>query len=448
MSEYIFDRPGSRNKWLKIMPPPGLMYERVGNTLRAVPAPDDKRRRFEISLGTTDAREADLAAMAYRAAHQQIMLAQPRLRMERIWKLALQPGKHPGPDGGEIIATDSQLIHLDAAGAIVKTEANGGLELDFTGPWPGASSPVGQAIIHRAFMEAPRPEIARKSEADAFLTDYIKDCGADPEGYPIKELNDVWALFRSLVSKQLAKCDKDDGRKLIEVFEQKGNRSGTMRRKLARLVAAVNRAIEERHKYGLPLGYVNPFEGIVPDKDDSAKRTDFEDHEMQAMRDNLHQLAPDDQLLLKLLACTGMRVSEALSIDREYTANGIRHFKVGGHGKSSGALRNVPVPKALAKLPKVKGKLFPRPWAEDRLNDWMHGPCGIPATFTDGAGQEWKKSVHSLRHRAIQIVGDLECPDRIQTALFGHSKTINSRYGSRKGVSLSRLKKWIDKIGF
>jgi hypothetical protein len=99
---YLFRRDGSANWWVRL---------RSGN------------RRIEKSLRTSDRREAEILAVPMVAAHKATLLAaRPRLEMTPY---TLDPGEHIGPNGERVIATTRELIYLDAAGALIKTEPNG-----------------------------------------------------------------------------------------------------------------------------------------------------------------------------------------------------------------------------------------------------------------------------------------------------------------------------------
>ena len=120
--------------------------------------------------------------------------------------------------------------------------------------------------------------------------------------------------------------------------EQAGGeiKSATLRRRMVPLVATVNLAIDEGK-----LTF-NPFSGVVPDRDDEDEREAFSDADMKLIRANLHRLDKSDQLLVRLLATTGMRRGEAFEIDREQIENGIRFVTIGT--KTPQSLRRVPFP--------------------------------------------------------------------------------------------------------
>ncbi len=59
------------------------------------------------------------------------------------------------------------------------------------------------------------------------------------------EARAVWELYKTLVNKPLKDATRDDGRVLVAHFEQQGNKSATIQKKLSWLVAACNFAIRE-----------------------------------------------------------------------------------------------------------------------------------------------------------------------------------------------------------
>jgi integrase len=199
----------------------------------------------------------------------------------------------------------------------------------------------------------------------------------------------------------------------------------------------VNLAIKEgRLKF-------NPFSSIVPKRDDKQKRLPLDDADIKNVKRNFDRLDKSDQLLFRLLATTGMRLSEAFEIDGEMIERRCRYVIVGK--KTEQSLRRVPLPAGvLAYLQNsITGPLFasnhadPSDAASKRLNRFLND-IGI----TDP-----RKVVHSLRHRAQDRLRAAECPQDIRWSLLGHEeKTVAEDYG--KGFSVPLLKRWIDKIGF
>jgi integrase len=275
--------------------------------------------------------------------------------------------------------------------------------------------------------------LRNSSPDDALLETYIVHAGLNP--LRTKEARAIWATFRRVIDKPLAKCTRDDGRKLLAHLEAQraGIKTATLRRILVPLVAAVNLAINEgKHDD------INPFMGVVPDRNDSVRRRPFSDDDMELMRANMHKLNDHDQLAVRVLATTGMRRGEAFSVKSEQTESGVRFCVVGT--KTEQSLRRVPFPRDL--LPHLPEKIT-RPLfkgspdaATRRIGIWLRG-IGI----TDPA----KSPMHSFRHRAQDKLRAAGCPQDIREELLGHErKTVAAGYGH--GSPVPTLKAWLDKV--
>jgi len=426
---YLFQRPGSANYWLKLQPPPtadaAIWRERMGITTT----------KLQKSLGTSDKYQAEVIAGPYVTRHKAAVLA-AKLHLAPIWRRQFEPGLHDGPDGGLIAATETEVSFYDAAGKLLRTAPNGGPSFKMAGPL--SLNGVTEAFAEFDF-DSMAPAKAQRNDNgdDAILETYIKQAGLT--GYVAKEARNVWERFKQLTDgKPIKDCDRDDGRKLVAYFEAKGLKSKTVRKKLAWPTAAVNLAIADgKLKF-------NPFAAVAPKKKDSTRRLPLDDADIAAINDNLSRLNASDQLLIRMLASTGMRLAEAFEIEGEKIERGIRYVIVGTKNEQS--LRRVPLPACvLPHLPKaIKGHLFKNgdhtdagDAASKRLNRFLNA-CGI----TDP-----RKVIHSFRHRAQDRLRAAECPEDIRWALLGHEKeTVAAGYG--EGFSVAVLRKWIDKIGF
>ncbi len=411
---YLFQRPGSSNWWIRLRSPGG---------------------RQEKSLGTADKRQAELLALPLITQHKAALMA-VRPRLETVWACRLVPGLHDNPDGGRIAATKRELSFYDAAGKLLRTEPNGGPEQRLmAGPYARQAQAI-RVARSRSLLEPrrERPAASAKSGDDAIFETYLKH--ANITGFFEREARSVWALFKQLTSsKPLKECDRDDGRKLVAHYEGQGLKSATIRKKVTWVNAACNLAIREGK-----LRF-NPFGSIVPKRNDAQTRLPLSEADMKACRHNLDKLGKSDQVLFRLLAATGMRLSEAFEIDGELKERGVRYVIVGK--KTDQSLRRVPLPAdALAHLQRrIKGRLFTSggaPAASKRLNRFLRDDCGI----TDR-----NKVVHSLRHRAQDRLRAAGCPQDVRWALLGHEeKTVAAGYG--EGFPVPMLRKWIDRIGF
>jgi integrase len=412
-TDYLFLRPGSRNWHVKLQSPSG---------------------RVERSLGTPDRVQAEILALPMIAEHK-IKLLEARPRLETTWQHKYEPGReHISPDGERIIAADGELIHLDSEGRIIRRSPNGGPAYQLVGRQKLTLRSLVEAFTgdQSPFNDEVRPRRQERTADDSIVETYLKH--ANIGGHSERETRAVWALYKELTDgKPLKDATRDDGRKVVQYFESQGLRSATIQKKITWLNAAVNLAIKESK-----LTF-NPFSGIVPKRDDKQKRFPLTEADIKSAKRELGQLDGNDQLLFRLLAATGMRLSEAFEIDSELKERGCRYVIIGK--KTPQSHRRVPLPAAvLPYLPKViKGPLFEggTPAASKRLNKFIR---------RIGIGDKGKV-LHSLRHRAQDRLRAAGCPVDYRWALLGHEEeTVAEGYGS--GFPVPMLKKWIDKIGF
>jgi integrase len=400
--DYLFLRDGSRNWQIKLQHPGG--------------------ERIEKSLGTPDRAQAEILALPYIQDHK-VRLFEAKPGIGGTWLHRFAPGQeHITPDGERIVADDRELIFLNHNGAIVRKEPNGEFAV--------ALHPLReQKAIVRRLEQRQR---TATSPDDALIETYLKH--KNVTGYYEREARAVWALYKQLTNgKALKDASRDDGRKLVDYYEKQDLKSATIQKKIGWLTAAVNLAIDEaRLKF-------NPFSSIVPERDDKQRRLPLSEADIRNVKRNLDRLDEGDQQLFRVLAATGMRLSEAFEIDGEMKERGCRYIIVGR--KTSQSLRRVPLPAAvLPFLPrKIEGLLFPGDprAASKRLNRFLNGV----------RIEDRRKVVHSLRHRAQDRLRAAGCPEDLRWAILGHEqKTVAAGYG--EGFPVPLLRRWIDKIGF
>jgi integrase len=381
-------------------------------------------KSVEKSLGTTDRDEAVVLAADHIKEHKtRLFIAHAPEGV--TWQSKYAPGLHDGPDGGKIFATERELHYMDATGKVTIKGPNGGLGgLRFALPAPDA-----------------RPAYADKSDDGLFDT-YLVDSGLT--GFPKKEAETMWRLFKTVVGKPLPKCTREDGKAIVRHMEDEADeplKSATLRRRMVPLIATVNLAIKDSKHVG-----VNPFVSCVPDRDDEEERDPFSDDDVKLMKANLRKLDAADQLLVRVLATTGMRRGEAFEIDSEETEKGIRYCTIGT--KTPQSHRRVPFPKDLLPyLPKkITGPLFTgrKDNAGKRLRAWL-SEIGI-------AGD--KAPMHSFRHRAAKQMRAAGILEDVREAIGGWAngkgKKVSRKYGNKHGAGypITVLRKAIDKIGF
>jgi integrase len=283
-----------------------------------------------------------------------------------------------------------------------------------------------------------RPKPAVKNGDDELLEKYLNHRSVT--GYKRREALDTFAMFKGLVGGKLLKhCNRDDGRKLVTHYQGQGLKRDSIRKRIMWLSATFNFGVAEGE-----LTNANPFSGILPKGNDALRKEPFDEADIRLIKRNLEQLSESDALLVRLVASTGMRLSEALAIEGEKREGKVRYVIIGKKTESS--LRRVPLP---AGNPPIKGKLFDVPpvtekeafekasnAAGKRINKFLRS-IGI----VDPA-----KTEHSFRHRAadrLLMAGGKEARD----AIGGWGKrTVADGYGT--GYPVATLKKWMDQIGF
>jgi integrase len=400
-------------------------------------------RRIERSLHTTDKAIAEIRVLPLIAAYK-ATLQERKPHYADVPRLA--DGGYPQPDGSVIVASGLKLIRMKD-NVIIGEELN--TERKLVGSVGDLYRLAQGALLLKADPEAARsrllavPKVAAedlKDPDDKLIEAYLDHGGkkrAGIHGFAKKEAESVWLTFKTLsAGKALKSCTPDDGRRLAAHFFDLGNSSGTVRKKVNWLNAAVNLAIREGQ-----FTTINPFAGVVAMKDDKIDRQPFDPDEIWAILASLGTLPEPDQLLIRLLATTGMRCKEAIAIkSEEPPEHGVR-FVIIGKGKSESSKRRVPLPADLLPfLPTViKGPLFKgdADYASKRLMKYLRS-IGI----TDP-----RKVAYSFRHRAKDRLRSFECPEKIAEAIFGRDEvTVGDGYG--KGFPVPVLKKWADLIGF
>jgi len=413
-------------------------------------------KRVERSLRTSDKAHAKVLAAPFIAAHQRELAARAP-RAESLWTPRFEPRLAPyaGTNGEQIVAGPRELAIYDAAGVLLRTEPNGGPVVRIV---TSDNRAIPADVEFTMFDGAAPRGVVTKTDDDAILDAYLEFRGVT--GFPRKEAQDAWALFRTLTNgKPFKQCTWDDGRALVAYYEAQTPKpkTATIHKRLVRLNGAVNWA-KQRGK--LPADFVNPFAGVVAKEgDDSQERVPLDAADLKACQTAIDpksitaanpkgetfwsKLRPADQLLFRVLCTTGMRLSEAFQIKSEETLQGIRFCEVvsrKGKVGSKPTVRRVPFPVHLIDyLPNpITGPLFtgtPND-ASHRLNAFLRA-CGIDK---DAKGKP--KTLHSLRHRAISLLEEHECPDHINRRLFGHAT--DEHEGYVKVIKV--LKKWIDLI--
>lgn len=426
---YLFQRPGSANWYVRLRSPDKTIVRSLGTS--------DKLRAESIALSGFALDDGTVVSIA---AHKAKLLA-ARPRVETVWQSRLDPGLHVGPDGGQIAATERELTFYNHNGAFLRTEPNGSLVPMIVGDGPQSAREEFVMWDKAEGVADSRSKAPTKTGDDDLFQTYLDHGGKSKtgiHGHFRNEAEDMWALFKRLVNKPLAKCTRDDGRVLVAHLRSEGLKDATLRKKLGWLTAAVHLATKDGK-----FTAANPFSGLVakPKYTPQDRRMSFDDDDVKLFRAKLGTLSDADQLLFRFLEATGARLGEAFHIDGEEVKGGIRAVTIGT--KTEQSLRTIPLPAAvLPFMPKkIKGRLFggTPAAASKRLNRFLR----------DAGIADVRKVMHSLRHTAKDTLRNRLKPydDKIAEAIFGRddSKSSGDTYGSH-GFAMTDLKATIDLV--
>ncbi len=403
-------------------------------------------KAIEKSLGTSDSKLAEIRATDDIKRYKQSMYERRQTRLQEMQTeehddafASYKPGLHTLATGGHLLVTDTRITEIDAAGAVVSERARYGRGFALTGPRLSALRVF--KLLDDAYdgIDSRPPAPTARHADDEIIEAYLRHTGARRRAQ--RECRLVWQDYRAIVGKPLATATRADGRALAEHYltkefgKGKQRKSASVVRRLAWLTAACNLAISEG-----TLKF-NPFLAVVPKRDDKTRRLPLDDADMALVRGGLGKLSTSDQRLVRLLATTGMRRSEAFQIAAEQCEGGARFVIIGE--KTEQSMRRVPLPAAvLPFLPqKIEKPLFENSEANidrtgKRLLRWLRD-LGIK-------GHD--KTIHSFRHRAQDRLRAAGCPLDIREELLGHENvTVGKSYGLGHPVPV--LKDWIDRIG-
>jgi integrase len=344
-------------------------------------------------------------------------------------KHTYEPGReHYTPEGKRVIATETELLYIEDDGTITRRPNEVMRQFEIRIPPQHWKELFGHL--------KSRPSRLASGSDEQVVDAYIAHAGLSL--HSAQEARSTYAVYQEIIGKPFAKATREDGRRLARhLIEVLGNRSATVEKKVGWLRAAVNMAVEDQR-----LSF-NPFQKVVPRLDDGLQKLPLSEEDMVTARSNLDHLSASDQLLWKLLATTGMRLSEPFQITEEFAEKHgretIRYVIVGT--KSDSSERRVPLPTAL--LPELPKKI-----ERTLFEDGSKASGKRLMRFIRAIGiKDPRKTTHCLRHRAKDRLRVLSCPVDVQYAILGHEKkTVAASYG--EGYPCGMLLKWLDRIGW
>ncbi|WP_116599212.1 DUF6538 domain-containing protein [Primorskyibacter marinus] len=237
---------------------------------------------------------------------------------------------------------------------------------------------------------------------------------------------------------------------LVKRLAAKGNKTGTVKRKLNYLAPVMATALREYE-----IDKQNVFHRLhIPDfGEDTKERDPYTAGELEQLKDLYRRNDDDIRWAAALMHDTGARLAEIIGLrcDDIVLDTKIPHIRLAPHDtrsmKTRQSERDVPlVGTALWAARRIKGKskghyAFPR----------YEGADGFKSTHASNAINSSLKSVvpgktgHCFRHAMRDRLRNVECPSEVANAICGW-KTDGVGEGYGKGYSLDVKLKWLSKV--
>lgn len=251
----------------------------------------------------------------------------------------------------------------------------------------------------------------------------------------------------------IADIRRSDIRIYVEELKSRGNKSGTIRRRINTLKAAIGLAIRE-----FEMDRANPFEKFLIEGlgEDSEDRPTFTTDELQTISNACKETNDDIRWLIALLEDTGARLDEivGLRLIDLHVEKPVPYVDI-----SPNRARNLKTKSSERKVPLIGVSL----WAAKRVRaeakegqEWAFPRYirddGSRATHASNTIAKWlrnklkiDKTAHSFRHTLRDRLRNVNAPKDIQGAVGGwSSRDIGANYG--EGYALGVLYDWMKKI--
>ncbi|WP_188914707.1 hypothetical protein [Salinarimonas ramus] len=439
---YIKRRKGTKNLYAYFTYPPHVRDMFDGKKFR------------EISLGTSDPREAEIIALPHIREHKQTLYMYNLVKRiapykkvgggdeEEYMRAAVvellrngvrkdflhMPGMKDNNDGTRTFATETEVFTIGADGKVAETKPN-----DWTVKVPVSVLTKDEAESAVATeRRAVRLGVKEPGDTDWDVIESYIEAEGKSEAWR-REAEQVYSDWQSLVGKRFTDADTPDGRKLWNSYIEKGLKSKTADKKLNFLSAPINAEMRRKNK----RVSFNPFSRAGRELGDALRKRPFMDRELAIIDANLHRLGPNERLLYLFARHTGCRRSEAWQVE-ETREKGLRVIWFGSKNKQS--VRRIPLPDALVPFvpPVIDGPLF------------TDSPINVGKNFNRairrfGITNE-AITLHSFRHRAKDRLRAEGCREELSLEIFGHERiTVARSYGL--GYPMTVLKPWVEKMG-
>lgn len=301
---------------------------------------------------------------------------------------------------------------------------------------------IEHGIDLHTLLKAARP---RSFTLGQLSDEYLSLRSIDPA--PLRQA--VMALIAVAGDKDIKAYDRQDARALVSHLRNRGNSTGTIRRRMGPLSALLNFGLSE-----LDIEKRNPFGRMMIQGEGNDRKTKdtFSNEELERGYRLAFASGSEIKLLMPILGETGCRIGEVigLRLDDVDLDQGI--IRIVPHGarrlKTKGSERELPlVGPALLAMKMIMGDrsegfLLPR-----YLKDGT-----VRATHASNALNKWMKrefggrTAHCLRHTFRDRLRAVECPLELIDQLGGWASigTVGSSYGL--GYTLDQKRRWVEKI--
>ena len=259
----------------------------------------------------------------------------------------------------------------------------------------------------------------------------------------------VSTLIELVGNKNVADYCREDAKVFVCFLRSKGNRTGTIRRRLVSLSAIFNYAYAE-----LDLERRNPFSRMIiqGEGDDRSKRGVFSNDQLKQAYDIALSSGNQARLLMPLLGETGCRLAEivGLKLADADLENDLIHIRPnsGRRLKTKNSERTLPLVGYARQAIKLAFGHSDGEWLFPRFIRGGH----CHASYASVALNKWLKrdfgglTAHCLRHTMRDRLRAADCPmDMIDQ--IGGWKSVNSvGAGYGQGYRLEQRKQWLEKV--
>lgn len=257
------------------------------------------------------------------------------------------------------------------------------------------------------------------------------------------------AMIEVAGNKPVTGYTRADARTLVEHLFGKGNKTGTIRRRVNSLHAVIEHGLLEAD-----VQQRNPFSRILIKNEgkDCQRRGTFSDNELRLIYELALTNKTDTQLILPILGETGARLAEIVGLRWDDVCLTDERIIITSHDlrrlKTNNSEREVPLvgmaSEAMNILHRQSDSLFV-------FSRWLR-PTGFASTHASNTLNKWLRrrtqgrTCHCFRHTLRDRLRAVEAPMDMVDQIGGWASTggVGTRYGH--GYSLTHKRQWMERI--